>query len=453
MNMIEKIINFLKNKKIAILGLGREGLSTYHFIRKHLPNQPLWLLDQKDTIKSNEEIKKDSNVTIITGADYLANLDIYDLILKTPGISFKDIDTTKIKEKIYSQVELFLKVDSTNVIGITGTKGKSTTSCLIYKVLKDQNIDTKLVGNIGIPIFDEIEHIGPKTTVVTELSSHQLEFLNISPHIGIILNIFEDHLDHAGTVEHYQACKMHMFDFQNENDLAIYCDDNYNLHNIMSKKNYKSHIYKVKKSYDKECISLKDNQVLYNGEVLYTDDGKRNLLGTHNLENIMVVSMIAKLFNLDMAKAKETIDNFHGLEHRLELVGTYNDIIFYNDTIATIPEATIEGINALQKVDTLIFGGMDRGIEYDILIDYLIKCPISNLICMPTTGYKIGHIIEEKTNKKIFYTNSLEEAVQLAKKYTQKGMICLLSPAAPSYEYFKNFEEKGNFYKKIVTNK
>ena len=453
MNMIEKIINLLKNKKVAILGMGREGLSTYHFIRKHLINQELWLIDQKDTIKSNEEIKNDPYVTIITGDNYLDNLEIYDLILKTPGISFKDIDTSKIKEKIYSQVELFLKVDSKNVIGITGTKGKSTTSSLIYKVLKDQNIDTKLVGNIGIPIFDEIENIGPETTVVTELSSHQLEFLNISPHIGIILNMYEDHLDHAGTVEHYHACKMHMFDFQTENDLAIYCDDNYNLHKIMSKKNYKAKKYKIKKEYDKDCVSLKDNQVIYNDEVLYIDDGKRNLLGTHNLENIMVVSLIAKLFNLDIAKAKETIDGFHGLEHRLELVGTYDDIIFYNDTIATIPEATIEGIKALKKVDTLIFGGMDRGIEYDILIDYLTNCDISNLICMPTTGYKIGHIIEEKTNKRIFYTSDLEEAVKLAKKYTKKDMICLLSPAAPSYEYFKNFEEKGNFYKKIVTNK
>lgn len=451
--MIEKIINFLKNKKIAILGMGREGLSTYHFIRKHLKDQPLWIIDQKDTIKSNEEINNDPNISIITGDNYLDNLEKYEIILKTPGISFKDIDISKIKDKIYSQVELFLKVDAQNVIGITGTKGKSTTSSLIYKTLKDQNVDTKLVGNIGIPIFDEIENIGTNTTVVVELSSHQLEFLNVSPHIGIILNMFEDHLDHAGTVEHYHACKMHMFDYQTKDDIAIYCDDNINLHNIMHKNNYNAHIYKVTKQYDEECISLKDNNVLYNDEVLYVDNGKRHLIGEHNLENIMVTVFICKLFNLDLQKAKETIDEFRGLEHRLELVGTYDDIIFYNDTIATIPAATIEGIKALKSVDTLIFGGMDRGIDYSALIDYLTTCNISNLICMPSTGDKIGRILETKTNKKIFYTNDLEEAVKLAKKHTQKGKICLLSPAAPSYEYFKNFEEKGNFYKKIVTNK
>lgn len=451
--MIEKIISFLKEKKVAILGMGREGFSSYHLIRKYLPNKELWLIDQKDNIKSNEEIINDQYVTIITGPNYLDNLENYDVIIKTPGISFKNLDISKFKDKIYSQVELFLRVDAKNVIGVTGTKGKSTTSSLIYTVLKDQNIDTKLVGNIGIPIFDEIENIKPDTIVVTELSAHQLEYISVSPHIGIVLNLFEDHLDFAGTLEHYHDCKMHMFDFQKNDDIAIYCDDSLNLHNKMSKNNYNAQIYKVKREYDKDSISLKDNKIVYNDEVLYIDDNKRHLLGSHNLENIMIVSLICKLFNLDLKKAKESIDNFKGLEHRLELVGTYDDIIFYNDTIATIPEATIEGLKALKKVDTLIFGGMDRGIDYSILIEYLSKSDISNLICMPTTGDKIGHILEEKTNKRIFYTKELEEAVNIAKKYTKKGMICLLSPAAPSYEYFKNFEEKGNFYKKYITNK
>ncbi|MGN1338023.1 MAG: UDP-N-acetylmuramoyl-L-alanine--D-glutamate ligase [Candidatus Coprovivens sp.] len=443
--MQNKIIELLQNKKIAILGFGLEGKSTYNFIRKHLPNKELTIIDQKDISNSIN----DSNVTIISGDNYLENLNQFDLIIKTPGISLKDIDTTKIKDKIYSQLELLLEVNAKNVIGITGTKGKSTTTTLIYNVIKEQNNNTYLAGNIGIPIFDEIDKFNEDTIIVVEMSSHQLEFVRKSPHIGIILNLYQDHLDHAGSVEHYHECKLHMFDYQNENDIAIYCSDNSNLNNIMKNKDYKQKIYKIQKEYNENYVSLKDNKVYYKNEILYIDDNKRNLLGIHNLENIMIVSLIAKILNLNLEKAKKTIDEFKGLEHRLELVGKYNNIIYYNDTIATIPEATISGIEALQNVNTLIFGGMDRGIDYTPLINYLNKNNVENLICMPETGYKIGKQLEN-TNKNIFYAETLDEAVKIAKRETKKETICLLSPAAPSYNYFKNYIEKGNKYKELI---
>ena len=443
--MQNKIIELLQNKKIAILGFGLEGKSTYNFIRKHLPNKELTIIDQKDISNSIN----DSNVSIISGDNYLENLNQFDLIIKTPGISLKDIDTTKIKDKIYSQLELLLEVNAKNVIGITGTKGKSTTTTLIYNVIKEQNNNTYLAGNIGIPILDEIDKFNEDTIIVVEMSSHQLEFVRKSPHIGIILNLYQDHLDHAGSVEHYHECKLHMFDYQNENDIAIYCSDNSNLNNIMKTKDYKQKIYKIQKEYNENYVSLKDNKVYYKNEILYIDDNKRNLLGIHNLENIMIVSLIAKILNLNLEKAKKTIDEFKGLEHRLELVGKYNNIIYYNDTIATIPEATISGIEALQNVNTLIFGGMDRGIDYTPLINYLNENNVENLICMPETGYKIGKQLEN-TNKNIFYAETLDEAVKIAKRETKKETICLLSPAAPSYNYFKNYIEKGNKYKELI---
>ena len=163
----------------------------------------------------------------------------------------------------------------------------------------------------------------------------------------------------------------------------------------------------------------------------------------------MVVSLVSKLLKLDLNKVKETIDSFAGLEHRLELVGTFDEVTYYNDTIATIPEATISGIESLKKVNTLIFGGMDRGIDYSSFIDYLKNSSIENLICMPTTGTKIGKVLKT-SNKNIYFVTSLEEAVLLAKKVTKKKSICLLSPAASSYETFKNFVEKGNKYKELV---
>ena len=450
--MYRDIIEFLKDKKIAILGFGVEGKSTYKFIRRHLANLPITIIDMNDVRENNQElIGNDPNLSFVYGENYLDNLDVYDVIMKTPGVSFKDIYTSNLINKIYSQMELLLMVNRKNMVGITGTKGKSTTSTLIYNVLKDQCEDVRLVGNIGIPVLDEIESYTENTILVVEMSSHQLEFVNLSPHVGIILNLYEDHLDHAGSVEHYHSIKMHMFDYQTSDDIAIYCKDNEALNERVESKDYISTLYPVQLEYDMNCVSLKDNQVIYNDSILYVDDNKRNLLGSHNLKNIMIVMLVAKLYNLDLYRAKEVVDSFTGLEHRLELVGTYNNVIYYNDTIATIPQATIEGIEALKIVDTLIFGGMDRGIDYSGLINYLGSCDISNLICMPTTGHKVGNILKEDgCSQNIIFASTLEEAVAIAKQVTTKGKICLLSPAAPSYEYFKNFQEKGNCYKRLV---
>ena len=212
--MYKKIIEFLKDKKIAILGFGMEGKSTYLFIRKYLSDKELTIIDKNNVMEySKELLENDRNLDIIYGDNYLNNLEIYDIIIKSPGISFKDIDTSLILDKIYSQLELLLMVNAKNVIGITGTKGKSTTSTLIYNVLKEQNKDVILAGNIGIPVLDEIENYKEDTIIVVEMSSHQLEFVAHSPHIGIILNLYEDHLDHAGSVSHYHNIKMHMFDY------------------------------------------------------------------------------------------------------------------------------------------------------------------------------------------------------------------------------------------------
>jgi len=165
----------------------------------------------------------------------------------------------------------------------------------------------------------------------------------------------------------------------------------------------------------------------------------------------MVTLLVSNLYNLDLEKTIEAINNFKTLSHRLEFVGTYNGVSYYDDAIATIPNATINAIESLKNVDTLIFGGMDRNIDYTDLIDYLEKCDVNNLICMPTTGYKIGNILKERNaNKNIFMIEFLTDAVKKAKEVTQKGKICLLSPAASSYEYYKNFEEKGNAFKQFV---
>lgn len=450
--MYKNIIQKLENKTIAILGFGLEGKSTYHFIRRHLKEKEITIIDKFDI--RNEELLNDSHLSFVIGDHYLDNLEQYDLIIKTPGISLKEIDTSQIEDKITSQIELLLEEYHVQVIGITGTKGKSTTTTLLYEVLKALHKKVFLLGNIGIPVLDEIEQYEQDSILVVEMSSHQLEYIKVSPHIGVILNLFEDHLDHAGSVQRYHDIKMHMFQYQTQDDIAIYCQDNETLNHRVEKGNYTSNLYPVTLKQDVEdenTIYLHGDDVIFRHEALYNIHEERNLLGDHNLQNIMVILLILKLLHLNTDEALSTIRSFQPLEHRLERVGAFNGITYYNDTIATIPEATINGIEALKSVNTLIFGGMDRGISYHDFITYLNQSTVEHLICMPTTGYHIGDELKKLgTKKMIYYAETLEEAVKIAKEVTKRNSICLLSPAASSYNQFKNFKEKGTAYKQLI---
>ena len=449
--MDSKIMDFLGGKKVCILGFGKEGKSTFNYIKKHNPNFKLFIHDQNENlIEENEFLRGDISLRFNLGYNYLNNLKDYDVIIKTPGISLKDIDISRFQDKITSQIELVLENYKEQIIGVTGTKGKTTTSSLLYKVLKDQNIDTLLLGNIGIPVFDFVDDIKINTKVIIEMSSHQLEFLKTSPHIGIILNLFEDHLDKAGSIEHYHECKMHMFDYQSRIDYSIYCLDNQNLVNKINEKRYYSQLIGYKFATTKQdfnTIYCDDNYIYFKNKPIYNVNDERNLIGRHNLYNIMAVLVVVQILGLNNKIASKSINEFTPLEHRLEPVGTYEGVTYYNDSIATIPEATINAIESLGIVNTLIFGGMDRGIHYENFIEYLKNSNVENLICMPETGYKIGNEIK---NKNVYKAENLTDAVNIAKQVTKKGMICLMSPAAASYNQFKNFEEKGTRYKELV---
>ena len=443
--MQEEIFRKLDGKKIAILGFGMEGKSTYKFIRK-FSNCILYILDQKD-YSDDELIKDDSNIVVISD-NYLSNLDSYDIIIKAPGVVLKDIDVTSFKDKITSQLELLMEVNRKNIIGVTGTKGKSTTTTLIYEMFKNCGYDAHLLGNIGTPIFDDIDNFKDDSILVIEMSALQLEFVNVSPHVAILLNLFEEHLDHAGSVEHYYENKLNIFKYQDKMDTGIYAYDNDNVREYMENNTYKQDMVSVSLK-DNTHMHIIDNYIYYKNKKLYDITSKRNLIGDANLENIMFSLAVAEVYYLPLDKVIDTINNFKPLAHRLELVGEFNGITYYDDAIATIPEACINAIKSLIKVDTLILGGMDRGINYDKFIEYLKTNSITNLICMPETGYKIADSLMT-SNKRIYKCETLEDAVSTAKKVTKKGYICLLSPAAASYNKYKNFIEKGNKFQELV---
>ena len=456
--MINNLVQYLKNKKILILGFGMEGYSTYTFIRKHLPNQEIFISDGNPTfIEKYPDVANDANAKILPETEYLNNLENYDIIMKTPGLSFKDIDISKFKNKIKSQLELFLEFVNVFTIGVTGTKGKSTTSSLIYSVLKNQCEDVHLLGNIGVPLFDEIDKLTEKSVVVMELSSHQLEFTEVSPNIAILLNVFEEHLDHYKSYEHYINAKLNVCKYQKENDYFLYSIDNECLKQHVEKmQNLNQNIFEIsyngseKLHENHKLISRNGNTVVdESGVTLYTDSESRKILGDHNFNNIMFAITVVKIMNLDLEKAQKDIYEFEPLPHRMEFVGEIDGIKYYNDSIATIPASTINGIETLKNVNTLIIGGKDRGIDYTEFAEFLGTTNIEHLICLPDTGWKIADMVVNENMEKYIVKN-MQEAVKFAKEVTRKGSICLLSPAASSYGFFKNFQERGNLFKELV---
>ena len=445
--MINDLIAYFKDKKVLILGFGREGESTYKLIRKNLPKQQLYIADKRENFQNSFDfLKNDEYLTFIDGERYLQNLNDYDIIMKSPGISFAHLDISAFSHKIKSQLELLLEYFENFTIGITGTKGKSTTSSLVYKILKDQNVKSILLGNIGVPVFDFIENLKQDTILVLEMSSHQLEYMELSPNIAILLNIYEEHLDHYQSYIKYAEAKCNIYKYQKQNDYFLYNIDNEMLNTLVDNTNAKT--YKVSlKGKENSNVFLKEDKIFFNDKQIYDKNEKRNLVGDYNLNNIMFALGVSEILKLDLEKTIKSISEFKTLAHRLEFVGNFDDVLYYDNSIATIPMATIEAVEALKNVDTLIIGGMDRGIDYKEFIQYLNKSNISNIICMPKTGHDIAKKLKEE---KCYIVNDLEEAVNVAKKETKKGKICLLSPAAASYGFFKNFEEKGDLYKKLV---
>lgn len=448
---INDIYNFLEDKKILILGYSREGKSTYNFIRNRFKNLKIYILDYNKIDKIEDE-----KVEVFCDDDYASYFDKFDVIIKSPGVSIKREVYEKYKEKIVSQTSLFLEFSKNKIIGVTGTKGKSTTSSLIHHIFTNCNLNSKLVGNIGNPILSEISGIKDDTIVVCEMSSHQLQYVTRSPKIAVLLNIYEEHLDYYESYEEYIYSKENIYRFQNSDDLIIYNSmlDSVNVGNILSIGQRRLPIYINNDSIlEDSYINIKESEIVfsldYKKNTIRIDEIHTKLKGKHNLYNIAVAIAVANELNLSLEDILKAISSFNGLEHRLEYVGKFDDISYYNDSIATIPEATICAIESLVNVDTVIIGGKDRGVNYNELINFLKKSDLKNVILIAESGKRIYESIEKYESKYVYF-ETLELAINHAKSVTRKGGICLLSPAAASYGYYKNFEERGNIFKDLV---
>lgn len=435
------------NKNIFILGMAKSGYEAAKVLAK---NNKVTINDEKEDqdISHIEELKK-MNVNIILGShpDDLLN-NTFDLVVKNPGIKDDHKYIIKAKElniPVINEVELAYTMmpKDVTIIGVTGSNGKTTTTTLIYEMLKREYDNIHLTGNIGFPLISFLKDIKEGDIVLIEVSIQQLVNLDkFKTNVSVLTNISEAHLDHVGSYENYKNIKKKIFNHHTKSDISILnldCKDVMEITNdIKSTK-----LYFSKKQ--KTNIYLEQNNIYYKNEFLInTRDIK--LKGIHNYENIMASILVAKIFNISNETIFKVLKEFKGVEHRIEFVRDIKGISVYNDSKSTNIVATKTALNSFKEPIILILGGLDRGQSFLDLKEYN---NIKHVVCYGENSRKIDKDMK-LLNIKTDVVETLEEATNKAYNLSNKGDIILLSPGSASWDQFKNFEERGEKFKEYV---
>lgn len=410
--------HLFNDKKILIWGYGREGKSTEKWLVSHVSPKAV-------------DISSATPEEMLEGSG-----EGYDVIIKSPGIiwppkadSFSEEESKKIgdiSEKITSQTEIFISTYKDKTIGVTGTKGKSTTVSMLAHVLSETSgKKVILAGNIGLPCLDYYDDAEGDSIVVLELSCHQLKNAKTAPHISVFLDLYEEHLDYYGSMDAYFEAKSHIVSRQVRGDKAYIGE------NVPGIKSDSEQIRVVPSEEDLKGIEL-------------------SLYGEHNRINAFFVKKICMdNFGISEKEVLKSLNSFEALPHRMKKIGTFEGIDFYDDSISTIPEAAISAATSIPGAQVILVGGMDRGISYSVLEDFMKEHAEFKFICMYATGKRIVEELGAGISN-VYYEEDLEGTVRKAFEITDKGRGCVLSPAAASYGYFKNFEERGDVFAQLV---
>ena len=417
------MLSNFKNKKILILGIGEEGIDNLSFFKDNVAYKKIGVADllpyKELSMKAKEHLRE--GVELHLGDDYLLAVKEYDVIVKSPGVPSSLINL-KEGQKLTSQSDIFLSLCKGNTIGVTGTKGKSTTSLLFYNLLLEAGYSTELIGNIGTPALSFLSGKDSGKTFVYELSSFQLETVTASPRIAVILNVFADHLDRHESLDNYIAAKEKVTSFQSENDYLLYNENDKRVKEIAKKSKANKIPFTLSKKRKRIPIAV---------DPLYK---------------------LAELMKIDPRLINKVVEDFKGLPHRMEYLGKYKGIDFYNDSAATIPEATKSAIENIENVQTVIMGGVDKGGEYAKLLAKIRENRnIRNIVIFKGTPEDFV-AAPELSEKLIFPAADMKEAVQHCFNNTGQGSACILSPGFASFNMFRNYKERGESFKNNVRN-
>lgn len=437
-----------ESKKILVLGLARSGYEVAKVLIER--NNEVLVTDLKnDDAKKEEELTSLGVKVVITDKQEELLDESFDYVIKNPGIRFDNPTVVKAGDlniPVINELEVAYNLLPNNVkiVGITGSNGKTTTTTLIYEVLKNAGLPVHLGGNIGFPMSGLLKDVKENDYLVLEISGHQLhDFVNFKVDIAVMTNLSVVHTDHFGTYENYKHNKCLIFRNQTLEDLAII-----NLENLDSMEETKD-ILTPKKYFSSKAKAdsyLKDGKIYYNDEEI-VDMSNCIIKGNHNAENMMCAVLVAKALNVETKVLKETFENFKGVEHRIEYVGNINGRLFYNDSKSTNVKSTQIALSAFQKPTIVLLGGLDRNLPFDDLKDYMTN--VKAIVCYGQTKYKIAEFASN-TNIECHVKDTMREAVLEAYELSENEDVILLSPACASWDQYKSFEERGSEFKKIV---
>jgi len=417
-------ISNLSGKKIAIVGMGVNNQKLADYFRKH-----------------------EINIEVIEGwkniSELVGRLDNYEIIFRTPGLPYFSQAVQQAKSKgveISSQTKLFFDLCPAAIIGVTGTKGKGTTSTLIAKILEAGDRKVWLGGNIGQDPFEFLDFIHADDCVVLELSSFQLQDLHKSPHVGVVLNITADHIDESGqfanptsaqhkSLEEYMEAKLQIIAHQTEDDIAVIS------HELPEKVRQLG----------------KGRKIIFSPEDVA--DYEYQLFGKHNLENIAAAVAVGKIYDVDEKKMRKAVFDFKGLPHRLQKVLVRNEITYVDDSISTNEDSTIAAIKAFNTNLILILGGSSKGLDYQKLGETICNAPqLKAVVLVGQESEKILKAIEGFPGKILTGAKNMTEIIQQARTVAQSGDTILLSPAAASFDMFKNYQDRAEQFLNAANN-
>jgi len=431
--------------KVAILGFGIEGRAVFEYLNsKGIEN--ITICD------FNKNLRAPENTKTILGKKYLDSLENFNIIFRSPGIKFLDKNIQQAKKagiEITSATKFFFQHCPCKIIGVSGTKGKGTTSTLIYKILKNADKDVYFGGNIGEPAVNFLDKLSKDSLVVLELSSFQLQDLAISPQIAVLLNTTQDHLDHHEDINEYWEAKESIIKFQKQNDLTILNSD-YEYCQHYSKLSPVEIKFVSSKKKTNGAYQLNEKIYFENSEIIKTSE--IGLLGKHSWENVMPAISVAKKIGVGNAIIHKTIVDFKGLPHRLEMIDRIGQVEFYNDSCSTNPNTSIAGVKSFSEPLALIAGGYDKGLDYSLWAKELSKYERLKVVClMGNLANKMHTLLKKHGNIKIIICQTMEDAVESGyREVVDSGGVVLLSPAAASFDMFDNYKVRGQKFAEAV---
>ena len=445
---------FIKGKKVGVVGIGVSNIPLIHFL---VELQAVVTAFDKKTYSLLGQVASDfekNGVKLVLGEDYLEGLTGFDVIFKTPSMRIDDPALLKAKDEgtyITSEMEEFIKYCPAKIFGVTGSDGKTTTTTVIYNILKKEGYKTWVGGNIGTPLFANIEEISKDDKVVLELSSFQLMTMTVSTDVAAVTNLSPNHLDIHKDMEEYIDAKKNIFKYQSDSDLIVLNKDNALTYELRKEAKGKVKFFSVREKLEDGAYFENGKLYIMNRMVCSRDEIK--LKGMHNVENLLT-AFCAVEDEVSVDSMREVAITFGGVPHRSEFVREVDGVEYYNDSIASSPTRTIASLKAFEKPVILIAGGYDKQIPFEPLAEQAYS-NIKTLILVGATKYKIKEVFEcvlkeKRISLEIILAENFDEAICTAKSIAIPGDIVTLSPACASFDMFENFEVRGNKYKEIV---